>query len=125
MKALGVKQNIKLRSSLRVPSAVIDKVEQSMLTGNYGPRNRSRWICEAIEEFIKLDAYWELIAEVFMDSGNNQIIPITLDGVSNKLLTVAENKYLNENLNKSIDKSDIIRAAIMKRLINEYGGAVF
>lgn len=124
MKAFGVETEEKARTSLRLPVGLLEKMQGSMKSNDYGIRERSKWICEAVGTLVAEDCYWELIAEEFMDQGENEVIPITKDANTNKKLSDAEENYTRIYKTKVIDKSMILRAAIILRLVKEGGGLV-
>ena len=124
MKAFGVVNDKKMRTSLRLPQPVLKKIADSLITNDYSLKYRSRWICEALDEFIQIDEYPDLIAEQFMDKGDNEVIPITLRHQAHQQLAVAAQGYVERFNTAVIDQSDILRAAIIHRLIHEAGGVV-
>jgi len=124
MKVFGVKVGKKTRTSLRLPDAALEKISVSMAKGGYGARGRSKWICEAVGMLSESVCYWELIAEEFMDDGGNELIPVTIDEVTNILLTKINAEYLNNYSEEILDTSIILRTGIYHRLIVEGGGDV-
>ena len=124
MKALGVVDaKIKIRSSIRLPGKVVDRIRASMEKGKYSKRDRSKWITEAITKLVNEDKYWELIAEEFMDPRENELIPITLDKKTISLVGEMIDGC-DRNIGLEVDQSDVIRTSINYRLILEGGGLV-
>lgn len=124
MKAFGVLEDKKARTSLRLPETVLAKISESMSKNGYGAKQRSRWICEALADLIKIEGYCELIAEEFMDKGGNEVIPVTLDDKSSGLLAGAIKSYAEKFQVDVIDQSVVLRTAIIQRLIRESGGVI-
>jgi hypothetical protein len=124
MKALGAELSKKYRTSLRLPDRALENISSSMSKGSYGTRERSKWVCEAVKSLSITESYWDLIAEQFMDQGDNELIPITIDNETSKLLSEIEIQFLKNYKDSLIDISMIIRAAIFYRLLTEGGGAV-
>ncbi len=124
MKVFGAKSPSKHRTSLRLPESILEKLKKSMDANKYSTRNRSLWICEALQGLVLLDNYTELVAEVFMDKGANEVIPLTLDGKTYSLLKLAAENYTQVFNTEMVDQSVVLRAAITQRLITEEGGLV-
>ena len=124
MKALKPQSKENHRTSLRLPETIGTKISDSMKAGNYGIRQRSKWICESVWQLRELENYCELIAEVFMDQKDNEQIPLTIDSGTYNLLKEISEKYTVEHDVDTIDKSVLLRAAIIQRLVTEGGGLV-
>ncbi len=124
VKAYGVKEQRRFRTSLRIPEAASEKIKESMQSSNYGVRERSKWICEALESLAEKDSYWDLIAEEFMDQGDNDVIPVTMDEHANGLLLLTAKSYTEHTGKELVDQSVILRTAIIQRLVSEGGGLV-
>jgi len=124
VKALGVVDaKMKIRSSIRLPSKVVDRIRASMEKGEYSKRDRSKWITEAITKLASEEKYWELIAEEFMDPKENELIPITLNKKTISLVGEMI-EGCGRNIGLAVDQSDVIRTSINYRLILEGGGLV-
>ncbi|MBV1870960.1 MAG: hypothetical protein KUG83_00280 [Gammaproteobacteria bacterium] len=124
MKVLGSRIEKKTRTSLRLPAIAIEMIKKSMLNQSYGSRERSRWISEAVERLVNKNDFWHLVAEEFMDSGENEVIPLTLEYRISALIKNAEIQMREGGDSKVVDRSIILRAAISQRLITEGGGVV-
>ena len=124
MKVLGSRVEKKTRTSLRLPSVAIEMIKKSMLKQGYGSRERSRWISEAVEQLVNKKGFWDLVAEEFMDNGENEVIPLTLEYRISSLISNAEVQVKEGSSNQVVDRSIILRAAISQRLITEGGGVV-
>ena len=124
MKLIGVRQFNKVRTSIRVPRNIVPAIADSMRSYNYGVRQRSKWICESLQQLVSVDDYWLIISEAFMDEGDNEQIPLTLDSETIKLIRVASEKYCEFYEITDLDQSVLLRASIMYRLFREGGGVV-
>lgn len=124
MKVLGSRIEKKTRTSLRLPAVAIEMIKRSMLKHGYGSRERSRWISEAVEQLVNKNDFWDLVAEEFMDNGENEVIPLTLEYRISSLINNAEVEVKEGSGNQVVDRSIILRAAISQRLITEGGGVV-
>lgn len=124
MKAFGIKKEKPCRTSLRLPSSLLAKIKVMMNNKNYGVRDRSKWICESVQLLNKEDFYCELIAEAFLDPGENEVIPLTMDENTVKRLNHMNDAYTQRYKTKMIDQSNILRTAIMYRIIKESDGLV-
>lgn len=124
MKVLGSPVEKKVRTSLRLPAVAIEMIKKSMLKQDYGSRERSKWISESVEQLVNKGDYWHLVSEEFMDNGENEIIPLTLECRITDFINDAEVQVRESSGNEIIDRSIILRAAISQRLITEGGGVV-
>ena len=94
-----------------------------MEESGYSKRDRSKWISESVLNLEGMDRYWELVAEVFMDEGGNEVIPTTLSKGTIRVIQQIIDRC-KSNINLAVDQSDVIRAAIVCRLVKEGGGLV-
>lgn len=104
-------------TTAKLPKSINQTMLEKIVKDGYGLRGKSKWICEAIQEFLKLDNYPEL-TEIADDME-------TMDAIVSM--------RINEKLMKAIDKatvevrkkypsiegvkSKIIRASIIQRFI--------
>jgi len=124
-KVLSFKASKGFRTSLRIPEAALNKINESMAIHGYGSKSRSKWICHAVQSFVAMNDYPALVAQEFMDQGNNVMIPVTVDNVTGLLLEEAEAELKSKNVNTlDADRSAILRSAITHRLIDDGGGLV-
>ena len=71
-----------------------------------------------------MDNAAELISEVFMDKGKNNLIVISMDENTIERIKILKEEYIDEFSVEVLDNSMIIRAAIIQRLIVEGGGSI-
>ena len=96
--------------------SVIKEIRENMLKDGYNLREKSKWISEAIEDFLKLKEYHFLVkmAELFDDFHKTEVFYINpeLEGKLKMAIIEVRKKY------PSIEgvKSLIVRASITRRL---------
>jgi len=105
------------RFSLAVPKPLTVELNKKLLDEGYGQRERSRWICEAIETLIETPAYEELVAEDYIRRGHNTSMNVTLSNDTYRRLTQAV-IYVEKNTGLSDVTTKLIRTAIMQRLLS-------
>jgi hypothetical protein len=107
----------KSRINVILPENVSKEIRQRMLKDNYSLREKSRWISEAIEDFLKLNDYRTFVemANLVADLTHTETIHITSDIVElleNAVLQVRKEYPVLEGV-----KSLIVRASIIRRLV--------
>lgn len=107
----------KSRINVILPENISKEIRQRMLNDNYSLREKSRWISEAIEEFLKLNDYHNFVemANLVDDLTHAETIYITSDLVEqleNAVLQVRKEHPVLEGV-----KSLIVRASIIRRLV--------
>ena len=113
-------QNL-LTLSVKIPSLLNDKINERVILDKYGMKGKSKWIKEAIEKFLALEDYGDLV------NLSEEI------GEQNKTITVRIPRKLMLDIEKGIietrklypalegGKSKIARASMYQRLIRDYG----
>lgn len=107
----------KKRISVILPSNAIREIRERMLKEGYSLREKSKWISEAIEDFLTLKEYHTLVemAELVDDLAKTETVYITAD-VEDKLdqaIIEVRKKYPTLEGVKSL----IVRASIVRRLV--------
>lgn len=116
----------------RLPKGMKEAVlEAVVIRDKYGLKGKSRWIGEAVHDFLKEKSWKDQVLDVDMMKGKEEkdvaYLPVTLKieldaartEVSDYLKTMCEQGVRQENLNKmTITLSSIIRAAIVWRLFD-------
>jgi len=107
-------------SSIRIPTAMLAKIETDMSESGFNRKQRSQWINQVVLEFLQRSDCSNLIAEEFILPGSTESIPLSitieLDEAMIKILEqVAEQELINK------DKSALIRTAITQRLMAKAG----
>lgn len=105
--------------SVRIPEIMRQEMLQAMVTAQYGMREKSRWISEAIERFLSLDDYWELI-KIGEEMPNNSLLisesfyltDQLLDRIEAAIVITREHFPLLEGV-----RSCLIRSSIYQRLL--------
>lgn len=107
----------KVKITFVVPSTLQQELRQHVINDDYGLRGKSRWVSEAIERFLKLENYEDLV-----NLGNE------MKGLE-KVETITIEKSLKKSLNQAIHEvrikhpllegvqSVIIRTSILQRLL--------
>jgi hypothetical protein len=107
----------KSRINVILPENVSKEIRHRMLKDNYSLREKSRWISEAIEDFLKLNDYRTFVemANLVADLTHTETIHITSDIVEkleNAVLQVRKEYPVLEGV-----KSLIVRASVIRRLV--------
>ena len=107
----------KARINVILTENMSKEIRQRMLKDNYSLREKSRWISEAIEDFLKLNDYRNFVemANLVADLTNTETIHITSDLVEkleNAVLQVRKEYPVLEGV-----KSLIVRASVIRRLV--------
>lgn len=100
-----------------LPSHAKREIVERMLKEGYSLREKSKWVSESIEDFLKLKEYQNLveIAELVSDFANMETIYIPLDleeKLEDAIIVVRKEYPALEGV-----KSLIIRASIVRRLV--------
>ncbi len=107
----------KKRISVILSANAIKEIRERMLKEGYSLREKSRWISEAIEDFLKLKEYHTLVemAELVDDLSKTETVYVTPnleDKLDNAIIEVRKNHPALEGV-----KSLIVRASIIRRLV--------
>ncbi len=104
-------------TSIKVQKLLHYKMQQRIISDGYGMRGKSKWIMEAIEDFLQLPDYPSLTDIAVEMEQLTEMVSIRLsDELTNKLdqaiISVRRHYPAMEGV-----KSNLIRASIMQRLI--------
>lgn len=107
----------KSRINVILPENLSKEIRQRMLLDNYSLREKSRWISEAIDDFLKLNDYHNFVemANLVVDLTHTETIHITsdlVDKLENAVLQVRKEHPVLEGV-----KSLIVRASVIRRLV--------
>lgn len=107
----------KKRLSVILPENVVKEIHARMFAESYSLREKSKWISEAIDEFIQLKEYQSLVemAELVDGSGKQEIVYITPDTeekIEEAIIKVRKQYPTLEGV-----KSLIVRASVIRRLV--------
>lgn len=107
----------KKRISIILPKNAVAEIHARMLDEGYSLREKSKWISEAIEDFLKLKEYQSLVemAELVEDLAKTETIYITPD-IEEKLEEAIVNVRKQYPAIEGV-KSLIVRASIVRRLV--------
>lgn len=107
----------KKRLSVILPDNAVKEIHARMLEEGYSLREKSKWLSEAIEDFLKLKEYQNLVemAELVDDLVKPETIYITPDieeKLEEAIIKVRKQYPTLEGV-----KSLIVRASIVRRLV--------
>ena len=103
--------------SLKLSEEIIKKVSLRVVSEGYGMRGRSRWLTEAVERFLEMTNFPEMVDMADELTSLDKVISLRL---SEELLGKIEDAILKVRMQYPVIegvKSKIIRASIMQRLI--------
>lgn len=104
-------------TTAKLPESINQTMLEKIVKDGYGLRGKSKWICEAINDFLKLDNYPEL-AEIADDM--EAMDAIVSMRINEKLMKTIDKAFIEVRKKyPSMEgvKSKIIRASIIQRLI--------
>lgn len=104
------------RSSIRVPTSMLSRIDQAMLAAEFNRKQRSKWIEEVTKKFLVRSDALNLIAEEFIVPGSTESIPVTISSsLDDQISNVIEQVWAEEKVRT--DRSSIIRTAITQELL--------
>lgn len=106
-------------TSIKVQKLLHYKMQQRIISDGYGMRGKSKWIIEAIEDFLELSDFPSLTDIADEMEQLSEIVSIRLpdelmDQLDHAIIKVRLQYPAMEGV-----KSNLIRASIMQRLIRE------
>jgi hypothetical protein len=115
-------QNI--TTTFKLPSSICQKLLEQVVKDGYGLRGKSRWVKEAVENFLKMPNHPELvtIADDIEKLDKSICIRIPASFANKIEKTVTEIRKIYPNLEGV--RSNIFRASIMQRLILHTDGII-
>lgn len=108
------------RSSLRVPSSMLPKIDSSMLSAGFNRKQRSKWIEDITRQFLLRSDAANLIAEEFIVPGSTESIPVTISIELDESIDKIIEKVWEEEGARA-DRSSVIRTAITQQLMAKVG----
>jgi len=107
----------KITTSIKIPKSVVQKLLEQVVHDGYGMKGKSIWISEAIDAFLKLPNYPELVdiatdMEQLEDGMSTVLSEDLIRRIDQSIVEVRKNFPSLEGV-----KSNIIRASIMQRLV--------
>lgn len=111
------KENKKIRTTIKIPSAVRKAMLTKVVEDGYGLRGKSRWISEAIESLLEMDNFYEYvkIANEMTELTDTDIVQLSLE--MKKKLEQALIKVRQHYPSLEGVQSCIIRSSIIQRLL--------
>lgn len=118
-KAPVTKEKLK-RTSIRLPKAMVNKIDEDMVFLGFNKKQRSLWFSKVLTDFFEIEDYTHLVAEEFIVPGTTQPVAINIElDLLNKIdNAVSETKAIE---NEECDRSSVIRTAILQRLLKADG----
>lgn len=109
---------LNITTTVKFPENVIHRLEAAVVGDGYGMRGRSRWILEAIETFLKMPNYAELvyIADDMENLGKTVSVRLSLPLMKKIEAAALEVRKIYPGLEGV--KSNLIRASIIQRLLS-------
>jgi metal-responsive CopG/Arc/MetJ family transcriptional regulator len=108
------------RSSIRVPTNMLSRIDKTMMDAGFNRKQRSKWIEGITKQFLQRSDALNLIAEEFIVPGSTESIPVTISsGLDEQINKVIEQVWIEENIRS--DRSSIIRTAITQELLASLG----
>lgn len=109
-----------IRTTLRIPTPMLGKMDLIMREEGYNKKQRSLWIGEAIVRLITRNDFPGLVAEEFIVPGLTTSIPIALNEVIVRDIADSLNRIEQEEEIRK-DRSALIRTAIIQRIMAQQG----
>lgn len=107
----------RVRTSFRLPEALLDKIHESMSAGGYSLKQRSLWLNEAIAALAKKE-FALLVLEDFLYPGKNEKIPLTLTEKSAGCVQQIE-QHIQQSEGETPAIGAILRTATLQRIMSE------
>lgn len=110
----------KKMTSVKLPSSLHQQLLENIVKNGYGLRGKSKWVVDAVDSFLRISDYHELVDIATEDSGHlNETICIRLPddidrGIDDAIIFVRRKYPEMEGV-----RSNIIRASIMQKLIRD------
>ena len=104
-------------TSIKVQKVLHYKMQQRIIGDGYGMRGKSKWIIEAIEDFLQLPDYPSLTDIAGEMEQSSEVVSIRLSDELVSRLDQAIIKVRRQFPAMEGVKSNLIRASIMQRLI--------
>lgn len=108
-----------LMTSIKISKEINTQMLHDIISANYGMRGKSKWIIEAINDFLELDSYPEYVDIASEMADLSIVISIRLPEELHKLLDFAVIKVREKFPSMEGVKSNIIRASILQKLIRK------
>jgi predicted DNA-binding protein len=109
----------KVMTSIKLPESIEKKMLQTIINDGYGMRGKSKWVTEAIEEFLMIPNFYELVD---IATSMEQLSRVATLRLSEELAKKLDNALISVRKfypNLEGVRSNIIRASIMQRLIRK------
>ena len=107
----------KSKVTFAVPLSLKNEIREHMIRENYGLREKSKWISEAVEKLLSLKDYPELISYNDEMHGFDEIETVVLEYKQKLELDKAILQVRKEYPTLEGVKSRIMRTAIMQRIL--------
>lgn len=115
-----VKTVSKVRTSVRVPTGMINRITGDMQKSGFNKKQQSKWINIALLELLDMPNYTDLIAEEFISAGTTISLNISIPSETEKKVQEAITA-VSSSEKMAKDKSAVIRVAIIQKLLRSEG----
>lgn len=109
-----------VRSSLRVPSNMLVRIEASMKSTGFNRKQRSKWLEETTRNFLLRSDAANLVAEEFIVPGSTESIPVMISVELDASIDKMVERVWSEEGARA-DRSAIFRTAITQQLMATNG----
>lgn len=109
-----------LRTSLRVPPAMLKLINEDMARSGFNRKQRSQWLQAVIHDLLARPDFSNLVAEEFIMPGATESIPVSLNEELVAAIASAVAQVEQEEGIKK-DRSALIRTAITQRFMARSG----
>jgi metal-responsive CopG/Arc/MetJ family transcriptional regulator len=109
----------KIMTSIKLQKILHHKLQQRIINDGYGMRGKSQWIIEAIESFLSLPDYPDLVdiagdMTQLSDLVSIRLPDVLMNKIDKAIIAVRKNYPAMEGV-----KSNLIRASIIQRLLRQ------
>ena len=112
----------KSRTTLCIPKGMLTAAHTAMQNSGFSLKRRSQWIEEAVEQFLSMPGFIDLVMEEFIEPGGNTTIPVTLrSSLTSRIDTEIESIRATGNF--TIERSGVLRTAISQAILRQRGRA--
>ncbi|WP_323816495.1 hypothetical protein [Cellvibrio sp. NN19] len=108
------------RTSIRVPTSMLVRIDKAMEEADFNRKQRSKWIEGVTTKFLLRSDALNLIAEEFIVPGSTESIPVTISSSLDEQIDQIIERVLAEEKVRT-DRSSIIRTAITQELLARIG----
>lgn len=115
-----LREETKSRTTLCIPSGMLTAAHEAMKQSKFSLKRRSQWIEEAVELFLTLPDFEDMVLEEFIEPGGNTTIPVT---IRSRLAEKIDNaiQLLHQQGELNVERSGVLRTAISQAILRQRG----